>query len=115
MNHTPTPWTNNGDCLTAENGEMCLLYFPVDNHARMAAQSTDPQLAARGRDLLQEDEANAAFITRACNAHEALVKAATDLLAYLPASHDGFQATLEDALVEALQFAGADIFISPRT
>ena len=76
MNHTPTPWTNNGDCLTAADGERYLLYFPVDNHARMA-QSTDPQLAARGKALLREDEANAAFITRACNAHEALVKALT--------------------------------------
>ena len=74
MNHTPTPWTNNGDCLTAENGERYLLYFPIDNHARMA-QSTDPQLAARGRDLLQEDESNAAFIVRACNSHDALVAA----------------------------------------
>ena len=111
MNHTPTPWTNNGDCLTAENGEQYLLYFPIDNHARMA-NNDDPQLAARGRDLLQEDEANAAFIVQACNAHEALVKAATDLLAYLPASHDGFQVQLEDALIEALQFAGADIKVT---
>jgi len=111
MNHTPTPWTNNGDCLTAANGERYLLYFPVDNHARMA-QSTNPESAAFGKALLREDGANAAFITRACNAHEALVKAATDLLAYLPASHDGFQVKLEDALIEALQFAGADIKVT---
>jgi len=77
MNHTPTPWTNNGDCLTAANGERYLLYFPVDNHARMA-QSTDPESAAFGKALLREDGANAAFITRACNAHEALVAALED-------------------------------------
>ena len=73
MNHTPTPWTNNGDCLTAANGERYLLYFPIENHARMA-QSTDPESAAFGKALLREDEANAAFITRACNAHEALIE-----------------------------------------
>ena len=48
----------------------------------------------------------------ALKTHEALVKAATDLLAYLPASHDGFQVKLEDVLVEALQFAGADIKVT---
>ena len=98
MNHTPTPWTNNGDCLTAENGEMCLLYFPVDNHARMAAQSTDPQLAARGRDLLQEDESNAAFIVRACNAHEALVAARETAEGFRYSSPDTWYPAVQAAL-----------------
>jgi len=65
-----------------------------------------------GRGWNAEHDAARKEIVRRCNAHEALVKAATDLLAYLPASHDGFQVKLEDALIEALQFAGADIKVT---
>ena len=97
MNHTPTPWTNNGDCLTAADGERYLLYFPIDNHARMA-QSTDPQLAARGRDLLQEDESNAAFIVRACNSHDALVAALETAEGFRYSSPDTWYPAVQAAL-----------------
>jgi len=97
MNHTPTPWTNNGDCLTAADGERYLLYFPIDNHARMA-QSTDPESAAFGKALLQEDEANAAFITRACNAHEALVAALETAEGFRYSSPDTWYPAVQAAL-----------------
>ena len=99
MNHTPTPFQVRFNGIVAP---AILFHQTPQGEQRIAEiyQSGD------------EGEANAAFIVQACNAHEALVKAATDLLAYLPASHDGFQVKLEDALVAALQFAGADIKVT---
>lgn len=47
----------------------------------------------------------AAFIVRACNAHDAVVKAVRNLLAYLPEGDD-FQSKLEGALLDALELAG---------
>ena len=96
MNHTPTPWDFRSRSITVK-----------DNGEDIVAEANGGLSGTIG-----EAVANAAFIVRACNAHEALVKAATDLLAYLPASSDGFQVKLEDVLVEALQFAGADIKVT---
>ena len=100
MNHTPTP-TPTPYAYRMEGDSMAIIFHQTP---------TGEQRITRTASVLGED--NAAFIVRACNAHEALVKAATDLLAYLPASSDGFQVKLEDVLVEALQFAGADIKVT---
>jgi len=100
MNHTPTP-TPTPYAYRMEGDSMAIIFHQTP---------TGEQRITRTASVL--GEANAAFIVQACNAHEALVKAATDLLAYLPASHDGFQVQLEDALIEALQFAGADIKVT---
>ena len=110
MNHTPTPWHTTGSSTNSDApiyicGHVSTMMLPQD-YRHVATVNREEELGwGEGLD-------NAAFILRACNAHEALVKAATDLLAYLPASHDGFQVKLEDALVEALQFAGADIKVT---
>ena len=100
MNHTPTP-TPTPYAYRMEGDSMAIIFHQTP---------TGEQRITRTASVLGED--NAAFIVQACNAHEALVKAATDLLAYLPLSSDGFQVQLEDALIEALQFAGADIKVT---
>ena len=99
MNHTPTPFKVRFNGIVAP----AMLFHQTPQGEQRIAE------IYQGGD---EGVANAAFIVRACNAHEALVKAATDLLAYLPLSSDGFQVQLEDALIEALQFAGADIKVT---
>jgi hypothetical protein len=64
--HTETPWRVDG-----ETGEI----------VRDAAPSSDPDLLTAGFELVIADvigpdrEANAAFIVKACNAHEQLVAA----------------------------------------
>ena len=99
MNRTPTPFQVRFNGIVAP----AILFHQTPQGEQRIAE------IYQGGD---EAVANAAFIVRACNAHEALVKAATDLLAYLPVSSDGFQVKLEDALIEALQFAGADIKVT---
>lgn len=63
--HTPTPWEAVG-CTIFETARECQPVQVVGN-----THNT-------GRDEA-EDEANAAFIARACNAHEGLVEALTNL------------------------------------
>jgi hypothetical protein len=59
--HTPTPWHRAGDYIVSED-EIAV------------AEITNPCLAS------QTEDANAAFIVRAVNAHEALVRALRELI-----------------------------------
>ena len=68
MNHTPTPW-----------GTKSRSGWDTGN----AAVWSGPTLVAQcGRQGTPEQLANAAFIVRACNAHEALVEALERLMRY---------------------------------
>ena len=67
--HTPTPWQT---------------YAPMAEHCQIAIESINSETIAivelmdAKRDYNATAKANAAFIVRACNSHDALVAAATE-------------------------------------
>ena len=59
--HTPTPWTNNGQSIiVSSDGDICQLFYTHKDGID---------------DQFPNAKANAAFIVRAVNSHEALVEA----------------------------------------
>lgn len=83
--HTPTPYT-----------------IELDTNPITIVDGNGEVVAYCGHSDIPANQRNAAFIVRACNAHDALVKAARNLLAYLG---DDFQYKREDALRDALELA----------
>jgi hypothetical protein len=76
--HTPTPWLAEGKTVYAlnENGTnrfSALVQAGFEFDGRRYKMPASPE----------EIEANAAFIVRACNSHDALVKVAKNLRDYL--------------------------------
>jgi len=77
MTHTKTPWRvrrdeyplNFGRFIVSSEGHE-FLYLSAGNNDGLT-------------DSVEEDEANAEFIVRACNSHEALVEACSDAVEYL--------------------------------
>ena len=84
--HTPTPWSivpqNDGSSIIAKMHEDASKGFRIVCHAWLR------------RDSQAEDQANAAFIVRAVNAHDDLVAALSNLVAII---EDGNKATTESS------------------
>lgn len=96
--HTPIPWHQSGNdvaavdekpvhvcCGNGINGECC--------------GNPDTDWEPEQVLVAQSSEADAAFIVRACNAHEELVKALEDLLPVAIHSNNGHHPAIQAALV----------------
>lgn len=97
MNHTPTPWAvgrslDGLPCVDAPTESSCTLEI-------CTVWGTE-------KDMIVNDEcgANAAFIVRACNSHEALVEACQELLQELV--DRGIVLPANDRARAALKLAG---------
>ncbi len=76
--HTPTPWViKDGYKIYSENVSVAFVSSPFN------IDGTFTHIDAMGLDK----EANAAFIVRACNAHDALIKALFECHEYLIGYH----------------------------
>ena len=75
MSHTPTPWTLEVEQDKASDGsiEGYEISIPEINRLFFNPDWADP-------DEWEQSMANAAFIVQACNSHEALLSALTNLL-----------------------------------
>ena len=66
MNHTPTPWT-----YIASN---------CSNFVHIETDTDHSTIATLAKGTKSQKEANAAFIVRACNAHDAMIHALNEFL-----------------------------------
>jgi len=83
MDHTPTPYAvETGDTIIGSNGGIVAIAF-------------DAKPAGTLRNKEQEN-ANAAFIVRACNSHEALLAACDWVLRYAKNTPEGAQWMVSD-------------------
>ena len=100
--HTPTPWQ------LAENDNTIVISQQLDSDGN--AYAIADVLVGNGHKSDGTKEANAAFIVKACNAHEALVDAAKFAALYCEEDWDVGAGTGKEALkklCEALKLAGA--------
>jgi hypothetical protein len=75
--HTPTPWSIGG--LSSNPGEGHVI--ESDSADRTIAWTANSYCTANDEEYIsQEDEANAEFIVRACNSHDALLRAIQEVL-----------------------------------
>src|SRR5574337_41044 len=95
MNHTPTPWKKGSRNLERHSRAI------LDSHGMLVAE------ARAATETWEQTEVNANFIVRACNAHEALVKAcqAAKERALTPEHERGDVRELLDTLTRALKLA----------
>lgn len=73
MTHTPTPWINEGDDAMEGVPFIHITASPGNENFRSIAHVQPNHEVGYKFSLSDEDKANAAFIVRACNAHDELV------------------------------------------
>lgn len=96
-NHTPGPWSLDYDPEMSPN-----IWIVAPTNSGVAKVEICEHREGRPEELNDEDWANAAFIVRACNSHDALLSACRALLATW-GSDD------EDAIIAARRSARAAI------
>ncbi len=86
--HTPEPWGYTEDADDGGGARFVIHSLPWTGEMIAATSSHGPHYKPHGPEV-QEDEANARFIVRACNAHEDLLAACEAVEAQLLKDAEG--------------------------